>query len=108
MNRKKAKLLLVIGFFVLGILAVIASVTENTIAKIAMCIGFTTWVTGYFVLSHKFPQERYFLNYTKLTLPLFYGSHDYSLYLHLSTCSSIRKETVHFRRTFCHDYRVLL
>ena len=35
MNRKKAKLLLVIGFFVLGILAVIASVTENTIAKIA-------------------------------------------------------------------------
>ncbi len=54
MNRKKANLLLVIGFFVLGILAVIASVTENTIAKIVMCIGFTTWVTGYFVLSHKF------------------------------------------------------
>ena len=61
-----------------------------------------------FVLSQKFPQERYFLNYTKLTLPLFYGSHDYSLYLHLSTCGSIGKETVHFRRTFCHDYRVLL
>lgn len=45
-----------------------------------------------FVLSQKFPQERYFLNSAKLTLPLFYGSHDYSFYPHLSTCGSIGKE----------------
>ena len=54
MNRRKARCLQLIGFFILAVLALVASLTENNIAEIVMYIAALIWMIGYFVLSHKF------------------------------------------------------